>query len=152
MTASGFRFRLERVRALRERREEIAKQELASAMGKLLESERNLRECDHRLAAAHAGQREPAAQERVLSAADLAARQAFVERVEQLRRHGEREVARGESEVASRDAALSVAAQEHRMLQRLKDRHEAEHARELSRREGLALDEIALDRFRRSVA
>jgi flagellar protein FliJ len=152
MTASGFRFRLERVRALRERREEIAKQELANAMGKLLDSERNLQECEHRLAAAHAGQRDTAANERVLSAADLIARQAFVERVEQLHRHGARELERSESEVASRGAALNLAAQEHQMLQRLKDRHEAEHVQELSRREGLALDEIALDRFRRSVA
>lgn len=151
MTASGFRFRLERVRALRERREEIARRELATAMSSLLERERQLREVDDRLAAAHAGQR-GAATQRTLSAADLAARQAFVERVEQQRQRQAHQLAHSESEVASRGAALSLAAQEHQMLQRLKDRHKTEHAREISRREGQVLDEIALDRFRRNVA
>jgi flagellar protein FliJ len=152
MPNSAFRFRLERVRALRERKEEIAKQELAQAMGRLCDSEQQLRDVDHKLADAHAGQRGAASSRDTLSAEDLIANQAFVERVEQQRRQGVRELRRSENEVANRGAALSDAAKEHQMLERLKERHRAAHVQELARREGEQLDEIALDRFRRSVA
>jgi flagellar FliJ protein len=148
MSDSDFRFRLERVRALRERKEEIAKQKLAHALGRLLESEERLREVEDQLAAAHEGQRGAAGS----TAEDLIARQAFVERVEQQRRQGAHEVKRVEHDVANRGAALTDAAQEHQMLERLKERHRAAYLRELARREGEMLDEIALDRFRRNVA
>jgi flagellar protein FliJ len=151
MPDSGFRFRLERVRALRERREEIAKQELAHAMDRLSESKQRLREVEARLKQAHAGQRD-AERDRTITSADLIARQAFVERVEQQRRHGGNEVTRSQGEVADRGTALRAAAKEHQMLERLKERHRDAHVRELARREGQLLDEIAIDRFRRSVA
>jgi flagellar export protein FliJ len=139
------------VRALRERKEEIAKHELAQAMGRLSDSEQRLRDVEDRLAAAHEGQRGAGAQG-AMSAADLVANQAFVERVEQQRRHGVRELRRSAAEVADRGAALRSAARDHQMLERLKERHHAAHRSELARREGEMLDEIALDRFRRSVA
>jgi flagellar FliJ protein len=151
MSDSSFRFRLERVRALRERKEEMAQQELADAMNRLSASEQRLREVDDRLAQAHEGQRGAGAQG-ALSAEDLIANQAFVERVEQQRRHGVRETRRSAGEVADRGAALRAAAKEHQMLERLKERHRDAHVREMARREGELLDEIALDRFRRSVA
>lgn len=152
MPDSGFRFRLERVRALRERREEIAKQELAKAMGKLSDSEQRLREVQDTLEQAHADQRGASDSHATLTSQELIASQAFVERVEQQRQHGSRELRRSQSEVADRGAALRAAAKEHQMLERLKERHHAAHVRELARREGQALDEIALERFRRSVA
>jgi flagellar FliJ protein len=152
MSNSDFRFRLERVRALRERKEEIAKQQLAHALGRLLESEERLREVEDQLAEAHEGQRGAAGSTDSLSAQDLIARQAFVERVEQQRSQGAHEVKRVEHDVANRGAALTDAAQEHQMLERLKERHRAAHLREAARREGEMLDEIALDRFRRNVA
>lgn len=151
MSDAGFRFRLERIRALRERKEEIAKQELAQAMGRLCDSERRLREVKEQLARAHARQRGAAA-ERVISGRDLIAGQEFVESVERQHRHGVRDVRRSQGEVSQRDAALNLAAQEHQMLQRLKERDRVDHVREVARREGEALDEVALDRFRRSVA
>jgi flagellar protein FliJ len=151
MSDPAFRFRLERVRALRERKEEIAKQELAEAMNRLSDSEQRLREVDDRLAQAHEGQR-GAGSDGTLSAEDLIANQAFVERVEQMRRNGVRELRRSAGEVADRGAELRTAAREHQMLERLKERHRDAHVRELARREGETLDEIALDRFRRSVA
>ncbi len=152
MSDSDFRFRLERVRALRERKEEIAKQQLAHALSRLLANEERLREVEDQLAAALDGQRGAADSSDSLSAQDLIARQAFVERVEQQRRQGTHEVKRSEHDVANRGAALTDAAQEHQMLERLKERHRAAHLRELARREGETLDEIALDRFRRNVA
>lgn len=151
MSDSEFRFRLERVRALRERKEEIAKQELAQAMNRLSDDEQRLREVDDRLAEAHEDQRGAGAGG-TLSAQDLIANQAFVERVEQMRRHKVRDLRRSASEVADRGAALRTAAKEHQMLERLKERHRDAHVREMARREGEVLDEIALDRFRRSVA
>lgn len=152
MSDSDFRFRLERVRALRERKEEIAKQQLAHALSRLLSSEERLREVEDQLAAALDGQRDAAGSQERLSAQDLIARQAFVERVEQQRTQGAHEVKRSEHDVANRGAALTDAAQEHQMLERLKERHRAAHLREAARREGEMLDEIALDRFRRNVA
>lgn len=151
MPSSQFRFRLERVRALRERTEDLAKQDLALALGRLADSEERLRSVGQRLAQAR-DDHSSAVRSRTFSGADLLAGQAFLERVEEQRSEGVQELHRSESEVADRDAALSVAAQEHQMLERLKRRHEQEHVRELQRVESATLDEIAIDRFRRSTA
>ena len=149
MPSSQFRFRLERVRALRERREDLAKQELALALGRLADSEERLRDVGHRLQRARE-EHSSAVRSRTFSGADLRAGQAFLERVEAQRSEGVQELRRSESAVADRGAELSVAAQEHQMLERLKRRHEEEHVRELRRVESATLDEIAIDRFRRS--
>jgi flagellar protein FliJ len=151
MIGSQFRFRLERVRALRERKEELAKQELARALGRLTDSEEELRAARVRLLGAQQEHRHAAAA-RTHSGADLRASQAFLERVESQRSAGAEQLRRDEREVADRGAALSVAAQEHEMLERLKRRHRAEHVRELQRREGAMLDELTIDRFRRGTA
>lgn len=151
MDASEFRFRLERVRALRERNADLAKQELAAALGKLSDSEDRLRTVGARLEQAQREQRS-ASDSRSFNGADLCASQAFLERVEAQRSAGVEDLRRSEGEVANRGAALSEAAQEHKMLERLKQRHRAEHVRELARRERATLDEIAIERFRRSTA
>jgi flagellar export protein FliJ len=147
----SFRFRLERVRALRERKEELAKQELALALGRLADSEELVQAARLRLDGAHAEQR-TARSSQTSSGDDLRASQAFLERVEEQRSAGVEGLRQSEREVADRGAALGVAAQEHRMLERLKQRQHTEHTRELARREGATLDEIAIDRFRRSTA
>ncbi len=87
-----------------------------------------------------------------VSAAELLARQAFVEHVEAQRVMGIRELERHEADVANCDNQLGYAAREHEILERLKDRQRAEHEREAGRRENAQLDEIALERFRRSAA
>lgn len=63
-----------------------------------------------------------------------------------------RELEQREADVAERGDELGRAAREHRMLERLKERQRDEHDREVGRREGIVLDEIAIDRFRRSAA
>jgi flagellar export protein FliJ len=151
MPPSQFRFRLERVRALRERKEDLAKQELALALGRLADSEDELRDAGQRLERARE-EHSSAVGNGTFSGTDLRAGQAFLERVEAQRVAGVEALRRSESEVADRGEALSLAAQEHQMLERLKRRHEAEHVRELRRVEGATLDEIAIDRFRRSTA
>jgi flagellar export protein FliJ len=166
-TAPSFRFRLERVRALRQRTEDIARQELARAVFQLAGSHDRLCAVEDHLEQARAHQRlasgqpptdrlaagrSAAARSATVDAAELLARQAFVEHVEAQRTMGIRDLERHQADVADRDAQLGVAAREHQMLERLKERQRVAHEREAVRREGQQLDEIALERFRRSAA
>jgi flagellar FliJ protein len=149
---SPFRFRLERVRALRERREDLARQALADAMTQLSHSEQRLRTVEEHLEHARAEQRGSGPGAPSTNAAELQARQAFLERIEAQRHEGARELQRRAAQVADRDTDLGRAAREREMLERLKRRQRDEHDRERLRREGDALDELAIDRFRRSAA
>lgn len=152
MTEPSFRFRLERVRALRERREDLARQALAQALTQRSDSQAHLDTLEAHLERARSEQRSATGPAASATAAELQARQAFVEHVEAQRLDGKRELERNDSEVANRDLELGLAARDREMLERLKERHRTEHIRELAHRESVALDEIALDRFRRSAA
>jgi flagellar export protein FliJ len=149
---SSFRFRLERVRVVRERREKLAKQQLAHAMSRRASTQDDLRVTDARLEHARAEQRTAAAQPETVSATDLLARQAFLEHIEAQRGMHAQELQRREAEVLDRDAKLATAATEHEMLKRLSERQRGEHDREAARRERNTLDEIATARFGRSSA
>ncbi len=152
MTGPSFRFRLERVRALRERREDLARLALAEAIVQRTSSLDRLRTVEAHLEHARSQQRLVTDASTAVSAAELQARQTFVEHVEAQRVAGARELALHDSQVAERDAELGEVAREREMLERLKERHRVEHRREHERHEGIALDEIAIDRFRRSAA
>jgi flagellar export protein FliJ len=154
-TAPSFRFRLERVRALRQRKESLARQELARALSQRADSRDRLRRVEEHLEQALTHQRLATGEHgdtNTINAAELLARQAFVEHVEAQRTMGIRELERHEADVADRDTQLGRAAREHEILERLKTRRRAEHEQEAGRREGEQLDEIALERFRRSAA
>lgn len=151
-TASTFRFRLERVRALRERREELARQELAKAVSRMSGSRERLDAVEAQLERVRAEQRHATSTDATVDVDELRARQAYVEHIETQRISGARELREREADVALRDGELDHAAREHRMLERLKQRQHAAHVREATRREGILLDEIAIDRFRRSAA
>jgi flagellar FliJ protein len=152
VTGPSFRFRLERVRALRERREDMARLALAEAITQRTCSRDHLRSVEDHLEHARSEQRQATGASATVSAAELQARQAFMEHIEMQRIAGARELAHHESQVADRDAELGEVAREREMLERLKERHRAEHTRETLRHEGNLLDEIAVDRFRRSAA
>ncbi len=152
MTGPSFRFRLERVRAVRERKETLAQQELARSISRLSDTRERLRDSEAELERALAGQRDAATAPGTIGAAELQSRQAFLESVEQQRSERKREVTRGETDVANRSAELLVAAGEHEMLKRLRARRRSEHERETARRESKVLDEMAASRARRSVA
>jgi flagellar protein FliJ len=152
VTGPAFRFRLERVRAVRERKEKLAKQELANALSRLSSTEADLRAIDEHLEQAHVEQRAATAQSETLSAAELLERQIFLERVEAQRCAHVQELQQRTGEVADRGAALTVASSEHEMLNRLRERDHSEHKREADRQEQGALDEIATSRFYRSPA
>jgi len=152
VAGSAFRFRLERVRAVRERKEKLAQSELAAALSRRSSSVAELRSADASLEHALEEQRIIATEHESVSATDLLARQAFLERTESQRRLRANELEQRELEVSERDAELAQAASEHEMLNRLRERHRGEHDREAARRERNVLDEIASTRFRRSPA
>ncbi len=152
MTAfpSSFRFRLERVRSLRERREDVAKQELAAALARRLRSEQELEAAEQRMADAREQQLD--ATTSLTGANDLVARQAYLERTEQAHRATREDLEQRDSELSDSRDALSEAARDREALERLKEQRRAEHEREMARIEGLALDEIAIHRFHRRAA
>ena len=146
-----FRFPLERLRALRERGEDLAKQELAGAMRRQTACADRLRAMGEEVAGAFAAQR-AAAVDGGASAHELAAHQAYLERMEQVREAGRVDLDRHEAEVDVRRDALHEAARERQALERLKERRRADHERAVARAEGLVLDEIALTQHRRSAS
>lgn len=145
-----FRFPLERLRALRERGEDLAKQELAGALHRQARCAERLRAMGEEVAGAFAAQR--AAATGPASAAELAAHQAYLERMEQSREAGRLDLDRHDAEVGARRDALREAARQRQTLERLKQRRRADHERELARAEGAVLDEIASTQHRRSAS
>jgi flagellar protein FliJ len=145
-----FRFPLERLRALRERSEDLAKQELAGALARRTSCAERLRAAGEELAGAFRAQRDVAVAP--ASAQQLLAQQAYLERVEQAREASELDLGRHDAEVDARRDALREAARDRQTLERLKERRRADHALAAARAEGAALDEIALAQHRRSGA
>lgn len=148
---TSFRFPLERLRALRERGEDLAKQELAGALHRHAHCAERLRAMGEEVANAFAAQRAAAAGGSS-SAADLAAAQAYLQRMEQAREASQLDLDRHEAEVDQRRDALREAARQRQMLERLKERRRADHDRAVARAEGAVLDEIALTQHRRSAS
>jgi flagellar protein FliJ len=147
----SFRFSLERVRAVRERRERLAQQELARSMNRLAGSEEQLRSIEHDIERARDEQRGAAAGGPV-GAEALRERQAFLERIEAERGRREAELERSEAGVQESGARLTTAATEHEMLKRLRERRRGEHNREVARLEAGVLDELATARYQRRMA
>ena len=136
MNGPSYRFRLERVRALRERHEEQAKQEFAVALQAHEHSRGELTRADARIDSARGEQ---------LTAIgmDLMAHQTYLERLEHLRELALQDLARREVELSERRTALTKASQDREALERLKEKGLVDHNREQARVEQNALDEIA---------
>jgi flagellar FliJ protein len=149
-TVTPFRFPLERIRALRERREDLAKQELAGALARRTSCVDRLNAMGDQIAGAFAAQREAACAPG--GAHDLRAHQAYLERIEQARELGQQDLGRHDAEVAEHRDTVLEAARERQALERLKERRRSEHARATARAEGATLDEIALAQHRRSAS
>jgi flagellar protein FliJ len=146
VSSSHFSFRLERVRALRERAEDQAKEEYAASLAHRLEGEALLR-------AAAATRDRARCDARTVGAAgtgmDLLASQAWLERLELARQSAELELDRRDAEVEARHVALVNAARERHALERLSEKRRAEHAVDMNRREAYELDELAAAGHRR---
>jgi flagellar FliJ protein len=149
VSSPHFSFRLERVRALRERAEDHAKEEYAASLAHRLEGEALLR-------AAAATRDRARAESRTVGGAgtgmDLLAAQAWLDRLERARQAAELELDRRDAEVEARHVALVNAARERHALERLSDKRRAEHAVETNRREAYELDELAAAGHRRRAA
>jgi flagellar FliJ protein len=149
--SAPFTFRLERVRSLRERAEEAAREELARELSHRVRGEAMLREAAHALSIARTTGRDtvlaPGA-----SGADLLAAQAWLERAERRRLDAAADLDRRDAEVARSRQALAEAAREREAIERLKRRRRADHDAEMLRRAQISLDEIALTVHRRGSA
>jgi flagellar FliJ protein len=143
-----FQFRLERVRALRERAEQRASEELAASLAHHRRGEEELLAAGQRVSDAREGRRRTCN----ASGADLLAMQAYIERTLRAQHTAALDLGRREAEVDARRSALVHAAREHRALTRLEQRRRAEHALENARSEGAVMDELALSVHRRGVS
>jgi flagellar protein FliJ len=144
----SFVFRLERIRSLRERAEERAREELAHELRLRLRGEAMLLEATQAASAATQTGRD-AVQARS-SGMDLLAAQTYIERAERDRREAAIDLDRQEAEVAVRRTALQSAARERQVMDKLKERKQADHKAEWARKAQGAQDEIALSVHRRN--
>jgi flagellar protein FliJ len=149
--ARPFTFRLERVRALRERAEDSARERLAASLSHRLAGEAMLQAADARIDGALVRQAS-SAPARPASGADLVAMQSYIERTERDRSVAARELDRCDAEVDARREQLTSAARDRQALERLKERRRDDHKREAGRRESATLDEIAIGRHVRRAA
>jgi flagellar protein FliJ len=147
----SFKFRLERVRSLRERAEERAREELARELSHRLRGEALLKEATMIAASARESglgtTLRPGA-----SGHDLLAAQAWIERSERNRREAALELDRRDAEVSARRESLVVAARDREVLEQLKRRRRADHDAEVARVDQINLDEVALGVHRRGAA
>jgi flagellar FliJ protein len=150
MAGPSFRFRLERVRALRERAEDEAKEAFAGAMLERLRSEQEMEDAAKRVAEAREAQLEATATP--VSATELMARQAYLERSERAHQASKEDLNRRDQTLEQRREELTEAARERQALERLKENRRIEFQREQERIEAAHLDEIALNGFRRRAA
>jgi flagellar FliJ protein len=149
VSSPSFTFRLERVRALRERAEDRAKEEYAASLAHRLEGVALLRAAAEQREAAFRTPVGPAQDVGTLSGTDLLASQAWLDRLERAREAAALELDRRQAEVDARHTALVHAARERHALERLRERRSADHALESARRESAELDELALAGHRR---
>ena len=150
MAGPSFRFRLERVRALRERAEDEAKEAFAGAMMERVRSEQEMEDAANRVAQARESQIDATAAP--ISATDLMARQAYLERSERAHQASRDDLHRRDQALEDRRDELTEAARDRQALERLKENRRIEFVREQARIEAADLDEIALNGFRRRAA
>lgn len=148
MDTPAFTFRLERVRSLRERAEEAAREELARELSHRVRGEALVMHATQELHRARGAGRDAV----VATGADLLATQAWMERLERHRVDALAELGRCDASVARSRATLADRAQEREAIERIKRKRRADHDAEALRRAQIALDEVALTVHRRGTA
>jgi flagellar FliJ protein len=142
-----FRFGLERVRELREHDEDRAREEFAASLTRRERDAAALHAAAELVRQARDARLEGA--DTPVTGQDLIAHQLWIERVENDRRNAELEVARRDAEIESRRQALGAAQQRREVIERLKERHRAEHQAADAIRAAAVLDEMGLAIHRR---
>jgi flagellar FliJ protein len=145
-----FTFRLERIRSVRERAEEQAREELAASLALRLRGEGMLKAAEAELQAAHEARLSTGTHD-VATGIDLVSAQAYVEHAERRRQARMLDLDRCDAEVDVRRGMLVEAARDRQALERLKERKRQEHQVESQRIAGIALDEMSLNMHRRKV-
>jgi flagellar export protein FliJ len=135
---------------MREQAEKQAQEALAHELAVQDDCRTALTQVGERLRLAHeAGEAKAGG---TASGAQLFARQAYVERIERERQTAAHGLAWQEKQVAAGRERLKLAAAEHEVMERLKQRRHAEHRRASDRAEESLLSEVALVRHRRAAA
>jgi flagellar protein FliJ len=147
----SFTFRVERVRSLRERAEEAAREELARELSHRVRGEALLRQATSAVSAARDAGRDTVTKAGA-SGADLLAAQAWMERVERRRLNAVADLDQRDAEIARSRAALAEAARDREAIERLKRKRRADYDAEALRRAQIVLDEVALTAHRRGSA
>ena len=150
MGSPSFTFRLERVRSLRERAEESAREDLARELTHRVRGEALLRQATHVVSSARDTGRDTVING--ASGAALMAAQVWMERAERHRLDAVADLTRLDGEVERSRVALTEAAREREVIERLKRKRRADHDAEALRQAQIALDEIALTVHRRGTA
>ena len=147
METPSFTFPLERVRTLRERAEERAREALSAELRNQAEGEALLQAASDAVGAARDhGRAVPGGR---VSVIDFMTAQNFLETTERRRAEASIELARREAEVGVKRQELAVAARDRQAIDKLKERRKAEHDAEWARRSQNTLDELALAVHRR---
>lgn len=149
---SPFRFRLEPVRALSERRETEAQSALAAALADEAAAQREVEQAAGTSASAVRGMAERFAAGGSLTGAQLLAQEAWIARTAGEHQATMLEHDRRRTETDARRGLLTEAAREREVLERLRVRRRAEHLAVVARQEQESLDEIALGMHRRRSA
>jgi flagellar FliJ protein len=143
-----FKFRLERIRSVREQIEDKAREEFAASLALRIKGEGMLRAAEAELDAAHEHTRSTGTH-RTLSATDLLAAQQWVEAAERQRQARALDLDRADVDVEHRRYMLQQASQDRQALEKIKDKRRREHEAEANRVAAIALDEMALNMHRR---
>jgi len=139
MSAKRFTFTLEPLRTVREHAELVAMRDLAGELEQAAALRREVLTTEERLSSARVGDVDGA-----VSAVDLAARQAYLERVERELAEARVRASVQDGHVDASRARLQHAAREREQVDRLAERRRAQHEQEARRREQQAGDEISI--------
>jgi len=138
-----FRFGLQRVRDLRAHDEDQAKERFAHSLNARLKGEAMLRAAEDRLRTAQ-DEAVPSDTGHPLTGAALVGRQMWVDRLKATRDDAAFQLQGLDAQLQDSRATLTAASQRREALDQLKARQREAHRLQAERREGAALDEMAL--------
>jgi flagellar protein FliJ len=137
----SFVFSLERVREVRAHEEDMAREAFAASLSLRARGVALLADAKARAAAAR---EQAVAETSPRSGTALISAQAWLERVQRSQEQAALELDRRSAELEERRRALASAGQRRQVLERLKDRKRQAHHLETTRRDAVALDEVAM--------